>query len=199
MADSPKLWQVPDSPDYGKNGRRFEHSFWVLDEVATVLGLATETMATGCLLEAAAFFLGAGSVAVGGMFGVFWAIGSGYAEASADIAKEWVTTGYARGVVLAAHGRKASVMQRMFGGRVTWNAVNSSDDAVARKAHLNGLVAGYLDCFQLRPQQKKNLWTNLETRNGDRWGREEYANEHAAALFYSGLSGTFRQYHLKEE
>jgi len=58
MVDTPKLWQVPDSPDYGKNGRRFEHSFWVLDEVSTVLGLATETMATGCLPEAAAFFLG---------------------------------------------------------------------------------------------------------------------------------------------
>jgi len=123
MPDTPKLWQVPDSPDYGKNGRRFEHSFWVLDEVSTVLGLATETMATGCLLEAAAFFLGSGSVAIGGLFGEFWAIGSGYAEASSEIAKDWVTTGYCRGVVLAAHGRKAGVMQRMFGGRVTWNTL----------------------------------------------------------------------------
>jgi hypothetical protein len=198
MADTPKLWQVPDSPDYGKNGRRFEHSFWVLDEVSTVLGLATETMATGCLLEAAAFFLGSGSVAIGGLFGEFWAIGSGYAEASTEIAKDWVITGYARGVVLGAHGRKASTMARMFGGRVTWNTVNSGDDAVAQKANLNGLVAGYLDCSQLRPQQKKNLFTDLETRNGDRWGTEEYANEHAAMLFYSGLGGTFRRYHLKE-
>ena len=198
MPDTPKLWQVPDSPDYGKNGSRFEHSFWVLDEVSTVLGLATETMATGCLLEAAAFFLGSGSVAIGGLFGEFWAIGSGYAEASSEIAKDWVTTGYCRGVVLAAHGRKAGVMQRMFGGRVTWNTVNSSDDAVAHKAHLNGLVAGYLDCSQLRPQQKKNLWTDLETRNGEYWSREEVNSENAAMLFYSGLGGTFRRYHLKE-
>ena len=84
-------------PDYGKNGRLFEHAFWVLDEVSTVLGLATETMATGCLLEAAAFFLGSGSVAIGGLFGEFWAIGSGYAEASSEIAKEWVITGFSRG------------------------------------------------------------------------------------------------------
>lgn len=49
MPDSPKIWQVPDSTDYGKNGRRFEHFFWVLDDVATVPGLEIETMATGCL------------------------------------------------------------------------------------------------------------------------------------------------------
>jgi hypothetical protein len=89
-------------------------------------------------------------------------------------------------------------MARMFGGRVTWNTVNSGDDAVANKANLNGLVAGYLDCSLLRPQQKKNLFTDLETRNGDRWGREEYASEHAAMLFYSGLGATLRRYHLKE-
>jgi hypothetical protein len=76
--------------------------------------------------------------------------------------------------------------------------VNSSDDAVAHKAHLNGLVAGYLDCSQLRPQQKKNLWTDLETRNGEYWSREEVNSENAAMLFYSGLGGTFRRYHLKE-
>jgi hypothetical protein len=198
MAETPKLWLVPDSPDYGKNGRRFEHSFWVLDEVSTVLGLATETMATGCLLEATAFFLGSGSVAIGGLFAEFWAIGSGYAEASTEIAKEWVTTGYARGVVLAAHGRKAITMARMFAGRVTWNTANSSDDAVAQKANLNGLAAGYMDCSQLRDQQKKNLFTDLETRNGSRWGRDEYSNEGAAARFYSGLAGTFRRYHLKQ-
>lgn len=198
MADTPMLWRLPDSPDYGKTGRVFEHSFWVLDEVSTVLGLATETMAAGCLLSATAFLLGSGSVAIGGTFAAFWALGAGYAEASADIAKECVIRGYCRGVVVAAHGRRADTMVRMFGGRVSWNVVNPADDAVANKANLTGLTAGYLDCSQLRAQQKKNLWTDLETRSGDRWGREEYNNEGAAGRFYAGLAGTFRRYHLKE-
>jgi hypothetical protein len=56
-----------------------------------------------------------------------------------------------------------------------------------------------LDCSQLRPQQKRNLWVDLETRNGDTWSSLEYNNPHAAMLFYSELAGTFRQYHLKED
>jgi hypothetical protein len=198
MSGTPALWTIPDTPDYGRNGKVIERTFWVVDEVSTVLALATETASTGIALVVAdvAFLLGTFSIAVGGVIGEFLAIGAGYAEAKTIVVKDWMTRGFARGCVVGAHGRNSRTLVRIFGHDPI--AVDDWMRGDVQKAYIAGLSAGFADAWYLRAQQKQNLWYDLETRADDRWGREEHDNEAAAGRFYAGLAGTFRRYHLTE-
>jgi hypothetical protein len=196
MAGTPMLWHVPDTEEYEKSGETIELVFNVIEEVGTILELVTDGTSM-FILAGAGFALGGIGVAAGGMFGEFWSIGKGYAEALSLIAKEQVATGFARGVVVAVHGRTAKALVSLFGHDVYHNTNFQEAEATGTNAYREGLKAGYIDGYKLKPQQKKNLWTDLESRAGERWGRREYEDEYAAARFYAGLAGTFRRYHLR--
>ena len=185
MAGIPTLWHIPDTKDCEKTGHKIEVYFTVVDEVATVMGLATEGATGGAtiILAESAFLLGAFSVVAGGLFGEFWSIGAGYAAAKTIVVKDCMARGFALGAVLAAHGRKMPTLVRMFGRN--YNVVAEEYKADAQQAHHAGLTAGFIDVAALRPQQKRNLWVDLETRSGDRWGKEEADFDFAAQRFYA--------------
>jgi hypothetical protein len=202
---------VPEAPYSDERFTSIHNTVHALEAVHVASEIYAEEIAVllGLSIEAAGIAIGA----VLGVVGPFLAIGEGYAEAWAKISKQWVSRGYAWGVVTGAGGEKwTDVTSRLRGFLSMTNSADPQAAAVARKAFKVGLAAGYLCGRDLawNPHKRKFFWDSIRRRFapnlramwhtdvqrfGDRpasWPERDWSD------FYSGAMVIFTQQYLKD-
>jgi hypothetical protein len=99
----------------------------------------------------------AGAGPVLGMTGVFMALGSGYAEARAEIQNEAVASGFSQGFVAGLLNMSPTTVSFLFAqhGVIHRNEMDPEADVLEMKARNRGLVAGYAMANQAPPEDKK--------------------------------------------
>lgn len=168
--------------------------FWV--ELAHAGLVAAEIFAEGSLIVAGLAIAGP----LLGLVGTFLALGSGYQEAAEEIAKEWSATGYSRGVVMGAEGRKARELKDYFGNLYfPPNHFFPKGRDVAIANYRVGLLVGYVHGRLLCPNQRALFWRDLGKRMGDQsyrgdsksWTRRGWID------WYMTAAATFKGAHLR--
>jgi hypothetical protein len=211
-----RLWEViPNDPDY----RKYIPIDYRLDATQLVGGLAedlqhgqsahvwveladwgiTGTEIFELISATSALALGMSLASpLLGLVASFLAIGAGYQEASAEIAKDSSASGYSRGAVMGADGRPSSLVREYFGNLVFTNTFYQEGANVAKASHDAGLVTGYLHGRALRQNQRTIFWHDLGYRMGDQsyrgppsqWSSQDWS------FWYTDAAGYFRRYHL---
>lgn len=98
----------------------------------------------------------------------FVALGLPYAEARAEIARKRLAIGMSQGVVMAADGRKTSLVKSYF-----WeydpesNVMDEDAGRIAQNAYNLGLVAGYRQALELNDDQRATFWKDIGDLVGD--------------------------------
>ena len=166
----------------------------VLNAEETVLGLAE--MFTEAELVVA---LGEVFPIVSAVIGQWFSLGAGYAAARAEIAKDNMASGFSRGAVLGADGRKPALLKDYF-----WkfspdpNPFDEDAGKIAQTAYNQGLVAGFMQGHELSEAQREWFWKDIGRRVGDEsargapdtWSRDEWVD------WYILAAATFREAHL---
>jgi hypothetical protein len=87
---------------------------------------------------------------VSGVIGLWLSLGSSYAAGRAEIAKESIKSGFARGVVTAADAGKARLLEEYF-----WRSFpdpspfDQEVGTIAQHAYNQGLIAGFMQAHEL--------------------------------------------------
>lgn len=167
--------------------------FWV--ELAHSGLMAAEIFAEGSLLVAGLAIAGP-LLAVAGSF---LALGAGYYEAAEKIAEEWSATGFSRGVVMGAEGRKAKLLKDYFGNACCPpNRFFEKGRDIAIANYRMGLLVGYVQGRLLCPNQRIIFWRDLGVRIGDQsyrgpskqWTARGWVN------WYIDAAAAFKSAHL---
>ena len=167
----------------------------VLNAEETVLSLAE--MFTEAELIAA---LGEFFPVVSAVIGQWFSLGAGYAAGRAAVAKENMASGFSRGVVLGADGRKPDALKAYF-----WkfqpdsNVVDHEAGKIAQAAYNQGLVTGFMQGRELNKKQREWFWRDIGHRAGDQSFRGDPSNWTKSDWldWYILAAATFRRFHLK--
>jgi hypothetical protein len=127
-------------------------------------------------------------------------LGLGYQEAAEKIAEDWAASGFSRGVVMGADGKRQKTVKEFFGNLYfPRNPVFEHGRAVAMANHKAGLVAGYLQGRLLTANQRQIFFHDLGRRWGDQSDRwpEAPKTSHDLRNWYTDLAAVFRGYHLE--
>lgn len=167
----------------------------VLNAEETVLGLAEMFTEAELIVALGEFF-----PIVSAVIGQWFSLGAGYAASRAQIAKENMRSGFSRGVVLGADGRKPMLLKEYF-----WkfhpdpNPVDEDAGKIAQKAYNQGLIAGFMQGRELTKAQREWFWRDIGHRAGDQsfrgnskdWGKQEWID------WYILAAATFSRFHLQ--
>jgi outer membrane protein OmpA-like peptidoglycan-associated protein len=129
----------------------------------------------------------------------FIALGAGYAQAAEILARDWSASGYSRGVVMGADGRKPVLVKEYFR-----NACCPKDNAfpagrgIAIANYRTGLMVGYTHGRMLCPNQRAIFWKDLVNRMDNQSYRGPSAKWTARGWsdWYTDAAGAFRKAHL---
>jgi hypothetical protein len=147
-------------------------------------------------------FIGGGSpVGLMGnlLVGVLKNIPGGYLALGAEIAEQWATRGFARGVALGAGRRSKAYLKQTYGhDRMPDYRESANGKKIAASNYGAGLVAGYIQGRALTKNQHVIFWKDLRSRMGsqtwrgarDRWGERDWQE------WYSDCATAFTRYHL---
>jgi hypothetical protein len=151
-------FRIPEAPYSDKTFRLIEKSIDILDAIDTAMEIFWPELAglLGLAFEAL--------VPLAAMVGTFFAIGSGYAEARAEISRRRIRSGFALGVVMGADDRKWPYVKRRF-----WEydpeptRFDPGAGRVAQKAFNTGLATGFLQGREIvkNPKKMKFFWDSI--------------------------------------
>lgn len=183
-----------------ETGHEFDAGFMeafpvVLSAEEAVLGLAEMFTKAQLVADLGTFF-----PIVSAVIGQWFSLGAGYAAARAQIAKENMASGFSRGAVLGADGRKPTLLKEYF-----WkfepdpNPVDREAGTIAQTAYNQGLVAGFMQGRELSKEQKEWFWKDIGHRGGDQSFRGKPANWTKTDWvdWYIFAAATFRRFHLE--
>lgn len=121
--------------------------------------------AAGAAAVGAAFGLTLGVAApIAGMLASFAALGAGYAEARAIVAKDRIRIGFAKGVVMGATTRPWKYVKELSWERnPERNDFDPEGGKIAQKAFNLGLMTGFVQGRKLSEKQKTFFGTSLDT------------------------------------
>lgn len=169
--------------------------FWV--ELAHAGLVAAEIFAEGSLIVAGLAIAGP----LLGLAGSFLAIGAGYYEAGEKIAEEWSASGYARGLVMGAEGKKQARRMNEFFGNACCppNHFFPKGRDIAIANYRMGLLVGYVHGRLLCPNQRALFWRDLGARMGDQSyrGPQQQWTQRGWVDWYISAAATFRKAHLR--
>jgi hypothetical protein len=178
--------KLPANPDLSTAGRIALFFIEVLEAVEEFLTL-WETVIEGTGGGVSPVLFGVWNlVTVGGTV-------LGYLDARKENAKQAMMDGFALGVVVAAHGRNATTLKWLFGGRQFYNSYDPESAKIARRAYVTALAAGFAQGAELNQDQKKYLIRDLELRSGHRYGKAEYENETRIKWWYEDMAHAFEK------
>ena len=185
---------IPDT------GQEFDAEFMdafpvVLNAEEAVLGIAEMFTEAELLVALGEFF-----PIVSAVIGQWFSLGAGYAAGRAAVAKENMQSGFSRGVVMGADGRKPELLRDYF-----WkfspdpNPFDQEAGRIGQTAYNQGLVAGFLQGQELSKEQRAWLWKDLGHRLGDEswrgdpgtWTESEWID------WYVTVAAIFRRDHLE--
>jgi hypothetical protein len=156
-------FRIPDSPYSDRVFSALHKAFDVVDGVHATLEIFGVEL-TG-LLGAALPVL----APVAAIFANFLALGAGYAQARADIAKNRMTWGFAQGVVTGADRRRwADVKSVYWKNAPEGNAFDEGAGRIATKAYNLGLACGFVQGRKLtsrtatRSPKEKFFWKSID-------------------------------------
>jgi hypothetical protein len=158
-------FKIPDAPYSDALFTKIERTVDVGHAVLTTIEIFAEPLATLLGLS-----VPVGVPIVGALLGAaapFLAIGSGYAEATAIVARREMRTGFSRGVVCGASSRPWSDVKNWFvQPNPTPNPFNPEAAIAGKKSNDTGLAAGYLQGQQVAKDAKKHkfFWDSLNKR-----------------------------------
>ena len=126
------------------------------------------------------------------------ALGLPYLAAAEEIATNWSATGFSRGVVMGADGRRAKLVKEYFGSDYPPNYPFPRGRDIAIANYQMGLLVGYVQGRVLVPNQRAIFWRDLGRRMGDqsyrgpvaRWARRDWID------WYVSSAAVFRRDHL---
>jgi hypothetical protein len=129
----------------------------------------------------------------------FVALGLPYAEARTEIANKRLATGMSHGVVMAADGRKPSLVKSYF-----WeydpevNVMDEDAGRIAQNAYNLGLVSGYRQALELNDDQRATFWKDIGDLVGDTsyLGDSKDWNERAWIDWYILAGAKFQVAHM---
>lgn len=150
--------RIPDAPYSDEAFSRLHQTIDIAENVHLTLGIFAPELVE--LLGVGADVL-LGPIAASVLS--FMALGAGYAEARALVAKKNVTSGFALGVVLGADERKWSYVKERYFQRVpTVNHFDEQAGVIAMNSFNLGLAAGFVQGRKLLGTNKQHfLWTSL--------------------------------------
>lgn len=163
-------------------------------------GIVVEAVHWG--ITAVEIFAEAGALAIAApvlaAVGSFMALGAGCAQAGEAQAANWSATGYSRGIVMGANGRRAAELKVRFGQADITVDRFCNTEKIARANYLAGLFVGYLHGRMLCPLQREWFWADLDQRMGGGLDRNPSARrgDHDWTLWYASVAGAFRRAHL---
>jgi hypothetical protein len=185
---------VPDT------GQEFDAEF--MDAFPVVLSAEEAVLGIGEMFTEAELLVALGEVfpIVSAVIGQWFSLGAGYAAGRAAVAKENMESGFSRGVVMGADGRKPELLKDYF-----WkfspdpNAFDEEAGRIGQTAYNQGLVAGFMQGRELSKDQRSWLWKDLGHRIGDQswrgesstWSRNDWID------WYITVAATFRKDHLE--
>ena len=166
----------------------------VLSAEEAVLGIA-EMFTESELIVA----LGETFPIVSAVIGQWFSLGAGYAAGRAAVAKDNMASGFSRGVVMGADGRKPALLQDYF-----WkfapdpNPFDEEAGRIGQTTYNQGLVAGFMQGRELNKAQRTWLWTDLGHRIGDESWRGEQStwDRDAWVDWYITAAAGLRKDHL---
>lgn len=172
-----------------KTGHEFDADF--MDRFPVVLNAEEAVLGIAELFTEAELIATLGVVfpLVSAVIGQWFALGSGYAAARAEIARKNMRSGFATGAVMAADGRKPDLLKEYFWKfSPEFNPVDQDAGKIAQDCYNQGLVAGYMQGHELDSDQRKWLWRQLGNQLGDQswrgqpsdWGRNEWIDWYIA-------------------
>jgi hypothetical protein len=184
---------VPDTEQESTSG--FMDAFPVmLNAEEAVIGIAELFTESALVAE-----LGVAFPIVSAVIGQWFALGAGYAAARAAVAKENMTSGFSRGVVVAIDYRSGQQLIDYF-----WkyspdpNPADAEAGIIGQKAYNRGLVAGFMQGRELNGGQRKWMWRDIVASAGDQsyrgptsdWSDRDWVD------WYIKAAATFRRDHL---
>jgi hypothetical protein len=198
-------FKIPEAPYSDESMKWLHKGFDIVTGVDAVLTMF-ETEVITLIGTSAAAGLG---VALGvaapfaGFLANMLALGSGYAEARAKIAKDRVRIGFAKGFVLGADWRSWKYAKSMFWeARPEPNSWDQDAGKIAQKAFNLGLVSGFIQGRKLSQQQRDFFWHSLTQTltTGDRvyfadsktWAPSMWLN------WYTRVAGSFLALYAKD-
>jgi hypothetical protein len=134
-----------------------------------------------------------------GLVVVFLGLGVPYLKAAEEIAAQWSATGFSRGVVMGADGRRAKWVKDFFGNDYfPPNHAFPKGRSIAIANYRVGLLVGYVNGRVLSQNQRTIFWRDLGHRLGDQsyrgatsqWSRREWID------WYITAAAIFRRDHL---
>jgi hypothetical protein len=152
--------RIPEAPYSAEAFERLHKTFDVIEAIEATVTIFKIHLAA--LLGVAAEGLLTVIAPVAGLLGVFASLGIGYAQARADVAKQRVKIGFAKGVVTGADLRKWPYVKFMFWDRTTEaGAFDPGTTRAGREAHNLGLVSGFVQGQKLSSKQREFLWKSI--------------------------------------
>jgi hypothetical protein len=194
--------KIPEAPYSAEAFERLHKTFDVIEAVEATVTIFKIPVAA--LLGVAAEGLLTVIAPIAGLLGVFMSLGVGYAQARADVAKQRVKIGFAKGVVTGADLRKWPYVKSVFWDRTSGEgAFDPGTTKAGREAHNLGLVSGFVQGQKLSRKQREFLWKSIgrALTPGDRtyyappkesWGPRMWVD------WYITAAGKFHQLYVKE-
>jgi hypothetical protein len=194
--------RIPEAPYSDKAFERLHKFFDVIEGVHATLEILGVEVAGLLGIGVAGLLTVGGPIA--GLLGVFMALGAGYAQARAEVAKSRVKIGFAQGVVTAADNRKWSYVKPLFWERYPeTNRVDPQAGRTGQQAFNLGLVSGFVQGRRLTAKQKEFLWGSIgrALTAGDRKyyaGSRDSWSERLWVDWYTRAAGTFFRLYVKD-
>ena len=197
----PIALQIPDAPYSAETFHRIHKSIDIFEAIHTALEIFAPTVVE---------FLGVALPAIApliSMLGVFVELGSGYADAWAEISRRRMRSGFSIGLVMGADGRKPDYVNGMFREYDPESSYPSDPHAarIAQDSFNTGLAAGFAQGQQIAksPGKMKFFWDSIRASltpgdraefGGDRrtWSRLTWRN------WYLTAGAHFSKLYLKD-